>query len=116
MQRESKMSLSQIEAMRAGARTAVRTCMGVNLNDRVFVLTDRATNAIGRASTVLTLGNTIGTYTVTATSGSLEGSPVTFTADATAYTGNIFWDGGSADIPGNGNSASGGIGNMQGAD
>ncbi len=48
MQREPKMSLSQIEAMRAGARTAVRTCMGVRESDRVFVLTDRATNVIGR--------------------------------------------------------------------
>ena len=43
MQREPKMSLSQIEAMRSGARTAVRTCMGVTPNDRVFVLTDRVT-------------------------------------------------------------------------
>lgn len=48
MQREPKMSLSQIEAMRLGARNAVRTCMGVKQNDRVFVLTDRVTNAIGR--------------------------------------------------------------------
>src|SRR5512139_2081826 len=48
MQREPRMSLSQIESMRAGARTAVRTCMGVRESDRVFVLTDRVTNAIGR--------------------------------------------------------------------
>lgn len=48
MQKESRMSLSQIEAMRAGARIAVRTCMGVKPSDRVFVLTDRVTNAIGR--------------------------------------------------------------------
>ncbi len=46
--REARMSLNQIESMRAGARTAVRTCMGVKANDRVFVLTDRTTNAIGR--------------------------------------------------------------------
>jgi aminopeptidase len=48
MQREPKLTLSQIEAMRPGARTAVRTCMGVKQNDRVLVLTDRVTNAIGR--------------------------------------------------------------------
>lgn len=48
MTRAPKLTLSQIEAMRPGARTAVRTCMGVNAQDRVFVLTDRTTSAIGR--------------------------------------------------------------------
>jgi leucyl aminopeptidase (aminopeptidase T) len=48
MPRESKLTLNQIEAMRPGARAAVRTCMGVTPNDRVFVLTDRVTSAIGR--------------------------------------------------------------------
>ncbi|MCU0507283.1 MAG: aminopeptidase [Anaerolineae bacterium] len=48
MPRESKLTLNQIEAMRPGARTAVRTCMGVKPSDRVFVLTDRVTSAIGR--------------------------------------------------------------------
>ena len=48
MPRESKLTLNQIEAMRPGARAAVRTCMGVKPNDRVFVLTDRVTSAIGR--------------------------------------------------------------------
>lgn len=42
------LSLSQMEAMRAGARVAVHTCMGVSPAERVFVLTDRATNGIGR--------------------------------------------------------------------
>jgi leucyl aminopeptidase (aminopeptidase T) len=37
-----------MEAMRAGARVAVRTCMGIQPGDRVFVLTDRATIGIGR--------------------------------------------------------------------
>jgi len=46
--------------------------------------TTTATN--GQASTILTLGNTIGTYTVRATSGTLSGSPVTFTG--TANPGN----------------------------
>lgn len=48
MSKEPKLTLSQIEAMRPGARTAVRTCMGVRSSDRVFILTDRVTHAIGR--------------------------------------------------------------------
>jgi leucyl aminopeptidase (aminopeptidase T) len=48
MSKEPRLTLAQIEAMRPGARTAVRTCMGVRAQDRVFVLTDRATSAIGR--------------------------------------------------------------------
>lgn len=48
MTKEPKLTLSQIEAMRPGARAAVRTCMGVRAQDRVFVITDRATSAIGR--------------------------------------------------------------------
>ena len=42
------------------------------------------TDASGRASTMLTLGEKVGTYTVSATSGTLSGSPVTFTATALA--------------------------------
>jgi adhesin/invasin len=42
-----------------------------------------STNVQGQASTVLTLGNKPGTYSVAASSGSLSGSPVTFTATAT---------------------------------
>ncbi|MBU2635704.1 MAG: Ig-like domain-containing protein, partial [Bacteroidetes bacterium] len=41
------------------------------------------TGSNGIASTTLTLGNKVGTYTVTATSGTLTGSPVTFSATAT---------------------------------
>jgi aminopeptidase len=41
------LSLAQMEAMRAGARTAVRTCMGVGPADRVFILTDDTTHGIG---------------------------------------------------------------------
>lgn len=48
MPRESKLTLNQIEAMRPGARAAIRTCMGVKASDRVFVLTDRVTGPIGR--------------------------------------------------------------------
>jgi hypothetical protein len=44
---------------------------------------DVATDSNGRAQTFLRLGNKVGQYTVTATSGSLTGSPVTFTATAT---------------------------------
>jgi uncharacterized protein affecting Mg2+/Co2+ transport len=46
--------------------------------------TSSTSDANGRASTILTLGNKSGTYTVTATSGTLAGSPVSFTATATA--------------------------------
>ena len=42
------------------------------------------TNANGQVSTVLTLGNTSGLYRVRASSGSLAGSPRTFTATATS--------------------------------
>lgn len=42
------LTLAQIEAMRAGARVAVRTCMGIGASDRVFVLTDNVTGGIGR--------------------------------------------------------------------
>ena len=51
MKRERKLTLSQIEAMRPGARSAVSTCMGIKSSDRVFVLTDRVTHAIGRLLT-----------------------------------------------------------------
>ncbi len=42
------VSLKQLETMRAGARVAARTCMGIGPADRVFILTDRATHGIGR--------------------------------------------------------------------
>ena len=45
------------------------------------------TDANGQASSILTLGNVVGTYTVTATSGALVGSPVAFTAIATTNSG-----------------------------
>lgn len=45
--------------------------------------TSTSTAANGRASSTLTFGNTLGAYTVTATSAGLTGSPVTFTATAT---------------------------------
>lgn len=41
------LTLAQMEAMRAGARVAVRTCMGINPADRVFILTDKVTHGIG---------------------------------------------------------------------
>lgn len=44
------------------------------------------TDTNGQASTVLTLGDKLGTYTVTAASAGLAGSPVTFTATATSVT------------------------------
>jgi len=47
-------------------------------------ITNATTLANGQASSTLTLGNIFGPYTVTATSSSLTGSPVTFTANATA--------------------------------
>ena len=42
------ISLKQLEAMRAGARVAARTCMGIGPVDRVFILTDWPTHGIGR--------------------------------------------------------------------
>lgn len=42
------VSLKQLEAMRPGARVAARTCMGIGLIDRVYILTDRLTHGIGR--------------------------------------------------------------------
>jgi len=42
------ISLKQLETMRAGARVAARTCMGIGPVDRVFILTDRPTHGIGR--------------------------------------------------------------------
>ncbi len=44
----SHLTLAQMEAMRAGARVAARTCMGIAPGDRVFVLTDHITHGIGR--------------------------------------------------------------------
>ena len=44
----SHVSLKQLEAMRSGARVAVRTCMNVLPGNRVFVLTDTLTHGIGR--------------------------------------------------------------------
>ncbi|MBI3112072.1 MAG: T9SS type A sorting domain-containing protein [Ignavibacteriales bacterium] len=45
------------------------------------------TNANGQASSILTLGSLAGTYSVTASSGTLVGSPVSFTATATGGGG-----------------------------
>ncbi len=45
--------------------------------------TTTTTNSSGQASSVLTLGSRPGTYTITATSVGLSGSPMTFTAYAT---------------------------------
>ena len=50
---------------------------------QVLSTTTTTTDVSGHASSTLTLGNKVGSYTVTATSGSLTGSPVTFTATAT---------------------------------
>ncbi len=47
-------------------------------------VTSTTTDANGQASTVLTLGNKVGTYSVTATSAGLAGNPVGFTATAVA--------------------------------
>ena len=42
------LTFNQLETMRAGARVAARTCMGISPADRVFILTDRITHGIGR--------------------------------------------------------------------
>jgi len=53
--------------------------VGTTLTDTLVL-----TNALGQASTRLTLGTKVGTYTVSASSGSLTGSPITFAATAIA--------------------------------
>ena len=69
------------------AGTAVRFAIAVTpAGASGTVLSDTlvTTNAAGQAFTKLTLGNKVGTYTVTVSSGSLIGSPITFTATAVA--------------------------------
>jgi leucyl aminopeptidase (aminopeptidase T) len=44
----NEISATQLEMMRAGARNAVRNCMAVSGHDRVFVISDDETQAIGR--------------------------------------------------------------------
>jgi aminopeptidase len=44
----SHLTLAQMEDMRVGARTAVRTCMGTGPSDRVFIFTDVITHGIGK--------------------------------------------------------------------
>jgi aminopeptidase len=44
----TSQGLVQIEEMRTGARNAVRNCMAITQQDRVFILSDQATHAIGR--------------------------------------------------------------------
>jgi hypothetical protein len=43
----SHLTLAQLEAMRVGARTAVRTCMGITTPDRAFILADAVSHGIG---------------------------------------------------------------------
>jgi hypothetical protein len=52
--------------------------------------TSTITDSSGLASTVLTLGNKVGTYKVTASSTGLQGSPVVFTANAKAGAASNF--------------------------
>lgn len=56
----------------------------VSSTGQTLSVADVVTDANGQARTVLTLGTKAGQYTVTASSGSLLGSPVTFTATAIA--------------------------------
>ena len=51
---------------------------------QILTMTSATTGSNGQASTVLTLGNTSGSYAVTATSAGLVGSPLTFSSTATA--------------------------------
>jgi hypothetical protein len=54
-----------------------------NASGQQLSVVDIATDSLGRAATILTLGNKVGQYEVSATSSGLNGSPVTFTATAT---------------------------------
>ena len=65
-----------------------------------LTVTNAVTNASGQASTVLTLGDKVGGYTVTATSLGLSGSPVSFSATATTGAATAI-----AMVSGNGQSA-----------
>ena len=58
----------------------------VGATGQLLSITNATTAANGQASSTMTLGSSNGTYTVTATSAGLNGSPVTFTARATDYT------------------------------
>ena len=82
--------LDQYGSPFAGA-TVTFAITGVPAGGASAVLTATAvvTNASGQASTQLKLGTKAGVYTVTASSGGLTGSPVTFTATATATPGLI---------------------------
>ncbi|MEI6564038.1 MAG: autotransporter-associated beta strand repeat-containing protein [bacterium] len=68
-----------------GVTFAIATVPGGATN-QLLSTTNSTTVSTGQASSTLTLGNTIGTYTVTASSSGLNGSPMTFTANA--ITGN----------------------------
>ncbi len=60
--------------------------------------TSITTDANGRASTILTLGNQSGVYRVRASSGSLAGSPRTFNATATSAAAAMVLSSGNAQV------------------
>ena len=78
----------------------------VGASGQALSTTTVATDATGHAASTLTLGSIAGTYTVTATSGSLTNSPIIFTATANTYTGSVYWDGGTTDILASGDGTS----------
>ena len=57
-----------------------------------------ATNAAGVATTVWTLGAGVGGQSVSATSGTLTGSPLTFTANATSASASRTWTGATSNV------------------
>jgi autotransporter-associated beta strand protein len=54
----------------------------VGATGQTLTITNITTDTNGQAATAFTLGNVVGCYTVTASSGALTGSPVVFTATA----------------------------------
>ena len=83
----------------AGVSWAIATVPGGATNQSLSA-TNTTTAANGQVSSALTLGNRIGAYTVTATSGALTGSPVTFTATATGNLAVASVNGGTNPIAG----------------
>ncbi len=78
----------------------------VGANGQTLSATSATTGTNGQASTILTLGDTVGSYTVTATAGSLVGtftatataigSPIEKAATGTELTNGASWTGGTA--------------------
>ena len=84
----------------ASVTFAIATVPG-SATGQILSITNAITGTNGQAASTLTLGNSVGVYTVTATSAGLVGSPVTFTATATANLAITSVNGGTNPAAGN---------------